>query len=155
MVELAGSGASTMLLSLLGGAGRINPRNAKQLPSVVVLVGSGATAAEGVATARHLAGHHVNVQLFLEPGVEPSLDAAVLLQLKLFGLTSGSPRMACSRRPPLTQREGRRVVDHRLLAMPVDLAIDAIGETVLSPGMREAVHWCQVGPSKGPSAPAC
>eukprot|EP01134_Creolimax_fragrantissima_P001038 CFRG1038T1 len=63
ILENAASSVCTMVLKLLGGSRRINPKNMHQVPVVVVLAGPGNTGASSIATARHLSSHGVSVYL--------------------------------------------------------------------------------------------
>ncbi len=66
---------------------RMNPKNAHQCPSVVVLCGPHLQGAQGVNCARHLAMHDVQVTLFLPNFIKmlPELEK----ELRLYELTGG------------------------------------------------------------------
>ena len=132
-IETSGCCAAQMILSLLGGSGRINPQNKQQAPEVIVLLGTGSKRAEAICIARHLANHHVRVMLYLTPEVEAAFQVDCFAQYKLFQHTSGrvikSPR--------------------ELPKDPLDLVIDAIGPDAaaavssnLPSCCTAAITWC-------------
>ncbi|XP_023930254.1 enhancer of mRNA-decapping protein 3 [Lingula anatina] len=87
LLEVVGRSACEMVLQLLGGAHRLNPRNAHQRPTVVVLCGPHMQGAQGVSCARQLANHNVNVILFV-PNFLKMLNW-LAEEIALFELTSG------------------------------------------------------------------
>ncbi|XP_033751004.1 enhancer of mRNA-decapping protein 3-like [Pecten maximus] len=83
-VEMVGRSASEMVLQLLGGSTRLNPKNGHQLPTVVVLCGPHIQGAQGVSCARQLSNHNVKVHLFVPSCVQ--MIRAMEDELSLFAL---------------------------------------------------------------------
>lgn len=86
LVEMFGRSAAEMVMQLLGGSHRLDPKNEHQLPTVVFLCGPHLQGALGVNCARQLANHGAKVTVFAPSfmRMNPSLEA----ELKLLELTS-------------------------------------------------------------------
>lgn len=125
-VETAGLSVAQMVIGILGGARRINPRNALQAPEVLVLVGDSDVCAEAVCLARHLLNHHVKPLLYLTAQTLPTLSAEGFAQYKLY-LNSGGTLIETANALPSTA---------------IDLIVDAIGPPKLSTSSAAAVAWC-------------
>ncbi|CAB3365288.1 Hypothetical predicted protein [Cloeon dipterum] len=104
--ELIGRAATEMALQLLGGGHRLNPRNAHQLPSVVVFCGSQRSAVLGANFARQLSGHGIHVQIVIP---ESGISSELFRELALFKLTKN---------PVLTSMQGISNAD--LIVMAID-----------------------------------
>lgn len=82
-VELLGRAGAEIILQLLGGGHRFNPKNAHQFPTVVALCGPHRSGAAGVNCARQLSSHGVKTIVF----VENSEDVFLLQELSLYRLS--------------------------------------------------------------------
>lgn len=82
-MELLGRAGTEIILQLLGGAHRLNPHNAHQWPTVVVLCGAHRSGAAGINCARQLSSHGVKTVVF----VESTDDVFLLQELTLYKLT--------------------------------------------------------------------
>jgi len=82
-VELLGRAGAELTLQLLGGSHRLNPNNAHQWPTVVVLCGPHRSGAAGINCARQLSSHGVKTIVFLENAE----DVFLLQELSLYRLT--------------------------------------------------------------------
>ncbi|KAH9513310.1 enhancer of mRNA decapping [Bulinus truncatus] len=86
-LEAFGRAASEMVIHLIGGSHRIQPKNNHQMPVVVILCGPHENGALGVCCARILSSHGVQVTLFI-PNVKV-LPPVVSEEMELYKL-SGS-----------------------------------------------------------------
>lgn len=127
LVENAGGNAARMLFSVLGGARRINPRNAAQIPQVIVLAGSGPDSAAGICTARHMANHNLRVTVFIAPEDQVELSAVGLVQLKLFSEAGGKVIRSADSMP----------------SSAVDLVLDAVGVAHCGSKTTAVLQWCK------------
>ncbi|XP_059479729.1 enhancer of mRNA-decapping protein 3-like [Neocloeon triangulifer] len=82
--ELMGRAATEIALQLLGGGHRLNPRNAHQLPNVVVFCGSQRSAVLGANCARQLSSHGIPVQVVIP---ESGISSELYRELSMFRLT--------------------------------------------------------------------
>lgn len=78
-----GRAGAEIILQLLGGAHRLNPKNAHQSPTVVALCGPHRSGAAGVNCARQLSTHGVKTVVF----VENSENVSLLQELSLYKMT--------------------------------------------------------------------
>jgi len=81
MAELMARSVADMTIQMLGGARRLNPDNAHQVPRVVALCGPGRSGSYGLASLRHLASQGVHTTAYLPsfPMYPPHVDAELLL----------------------------------------------------------------------------
>ncbi|KAG0426050.1 hypothetical protein HPB47_026816 [Ixodes persulcatus] len=79
-LEMLGRAASEMVLQLLGGCRRLNPRNSHQRPTVAVVCGSHRQGTQVVCCGRQLANHGVNVLLFRLPDAPGAVADPLLPQ---------------------------------------------------------------------------
>ncbi|XP_050535796.1 enhancer of mRNA-decapping protein 3 [Daktulosphaira vitifoliae] len=85
--EIIGRAATEMVLQLLGGSYRFNPRNEHQWPRVVVLCGPNRSGAMGVNCARQLSSYGVHTVVVLS---EPGLYTPQLAnEMSLYQFTTG------------------------------------------------------------------
>ncbi|XP_050440417.1 enhancer of mRNA-decapping protein 3 [Adelges cooleyi] len=85
--EIIGRAATEMVLQLLGGSHRFNPRNEHQWPRVVVLCGPNRSGAMGVNCARQLSSYGVHTVVVLS---EPGLYTPQLAnEMSLYQFTTG------------------------------------------------------------------
>ncbi|XP_063994944.1 enhancer of mRNA-decapping protein 3 [Diachasmimorpha longicaudata] len=82
-VELLGRAGAEIILQLLGGAHRLNPKNAHQRPTVVALCGPHRSGAAGVNCARQLSTHGVKTIVY----IENSENVSLLQELTLYKMT--------------------------------------------------------------------
>ncbi|XP_011299816.1 enhancer of mRNA-decapping protein 3 [Fopius arisanus] len=82
-VELLGRAGAEIILQLLGGAHRLNPKNAHQWPTVVALCGPHRSGAAGVNCARQLSSHGVETVVY----IENSENISLLQELSLYKMT--------------------------------------------------------------------
>ncbi|XP_015124971.1 enhancer of mRNA-decapping protein 3 [Diachasma alloeum] len=82
-VELLGRAGAEITLQLLGGAHRLNPKNAHQWPTVVALCGPHRSGAAGVNCARQLSSHGVKTVVY----IENSENVSLLQELSLYKMT--------------------------------------------------------------------
>lgn len=82
-VELLGRAGAEIILQLLGGAHRLNPKNAHQWPTVVALCGPHRSGAAGVNCARQLSTHGIKTVVY----VENSENINLLQELSLYKMT--------------------------------------------------------------------
>ncbi|KAL4091949.1 hypothetical protein QTP88_026548 [Uroleucon formosanum] len=86
--EIIGRAATEMVLQLLGGGYRFNPRNEHQWPRVVVLCGPNRSGAMGVNCARQLSSYGVHTVVVLS---EPGLYTPQLAnEMALYQFTTGT-----------------------------------------------------------------
>lgn len=89
-LEMLGRAASEMVLQLLGGCRRLNPRNSHQRPTVAVVCGSHRQGTQVVCCGRQLANHGVNVLLFRLPDAPGVVaDPLLLVEVALFQSSGG------------------------------------------------------------------
>lgn len=96
-VELLGRAGAEIILQLLGGSHRLNPKNAHQWPTVVALCGPHRSGAAGVNCARQLSSHGVKTIVF----VENSEDIFLLQELSLYRLTGNMVESKIKNLPPV------------------------------------------------------
>jgi len=131
-VETAGFSTAQMIIGILGGSRRINPKNAQQAPEVLVLIGDSDVSAEAICLARHLLNHHVRPLLYLTSQTLPTLSAEGFAQYKLYKNSGGTMVESPSAFPKTA----------------IDLIVDAIGPAGpsanegLSASSVAAVAWC-------------
>ncbi|XP_044576978.1 enhancer of mRNA-decapping protein 3 isoform X2 [Cotesia glomerata] len=82
-VELMGRAGAEIIIQLLGGAHRLNPKNAHQWPTIVALCGPHRTGAAGVNCARQLSTHGIKTVVY----VENSENISLLQELSLYKMT--------------------------------------------------------------------
>lgn len=78
-----GRAGTEIILQLLGGAHRLNPKNAHQWPTVVALCGPHRSGAAGVNCARQLSTHGIKTVVY----VENSENINLLQELSLYKMT--------------------------------------------------------------------
>ncbi|KAK0168408.1 hypothetical protein PV327_002211 [Microctonus hyperodae] len=117
-VELLGRAGAEIILQLLGGAHRLNPKNAHQWPIVVALCGPHRSGAAGVNCARQLSTHGVKTVVY----VENSENISLLQELSLYKMTGNKVETKVEKLPPM-----------------VDLIILALFEES-APQSAESVH---------------
>lgn len=87
-MELIGRAASDMVIQLLGGSHRLNPRNSHQTPTVVLLCGPCLQGVQALSCGRHLANHGVKVHAFVSKLAH--MFPHFMQELALFKLTDGT-----------------------------------------------------------------
>jgi enhancer of mRNA-decapping protein 3 len=131
-VEVSGVCLAQMVVGILGGSRRINPKNAQQAPEVLVLIGDSECSSEAICAARHLLNHHVKPVLYLPTALLPTLTQEGFGQYKLF-VNCGGVVVEGAAGLPQT---------------PVDLIVDSIGPAGPQAGEQlvassaAAVKWC-------------
>lgn len=78
-----GRAGAEIIIQLLGGAHRLNPKNAHQWPTIVALCGAHRTGAAGVNCARQLSTHGIRTVVY----VENSENISLLQELSLYKMT--------------------------------------------------------------------
>lgn len=117
-----GRAGTEISLQLLGGAHRLNPNNAHQWPTVVVLCGPHRSGAAAVNCARQLSSHGVKTVVY----IENSEDIFLLQELSLYKLT------------------GHKVeTDIKRLPAVADLIIVALYEQKSSAGITPVAKWAK------------
>jgi NAD(P)H-hydrate repair Nnr-like enzyme with NAD(P)H-hydrate epimerase domain len=96
-IESFGRMAAEMVLQLLGGASRFEPKNAHQCPTVAILCGPGIQSAYSLNCARHLGSRSAKVVVYLASSW--TLSPEVQQELNLYKLTRGSLAANCSSLP--------------------------------------------------------
>uniref|UniRef100_A0A147BGB1 Enhancer of mRNA-decapping protein 3 n=1 Tax=Ixodes ricinus TaxID=34613 RepID=A0A147BGB1_IXORI len=129
-LEMLGRAASEMVLQLLGGCRRLNPRNSHQRPTLAVVCGSHRQGTQVVCCGRQLANHGVNVLLFRLPDAPGAVaDPLLLAELALFQSSGGRLRQNLSELAGCTVDmvlsgldpvDGSRGVDPRSAALVAD-----------------------------------
>ncbi|XP_034942378.1 enhancer of mRNA-decapping protein 3 [Chelonus insularis] len=88
-VELLGRAGTEIIIQLLGGAHRLNPKNAHQWPTIVALCGPHRSGAAGVNCARQLSTHGIKTVVY----VENSENVSLLQELSLYKMTGNKVEM--------------------------------------------------------------
>lgn len=86
-IEVIGRAGTEMILHLIGGSHRINPQNAHQKPTVVVICGHHVQGTQGISCARQLSNH--GVQVYLMTLAASHLDPHFARELTLYEYTDG------------------------------------------------------------------
>lgn len=96
-LETVGRSTTEMILQLVGGSHRLNPKNDHQLPTIVALCGPHIQGAQGITCARLLANHNVKTFVYVPNFVK--MDHYVEEELLLYDLTDGQ-KTSCARDLP-------------------------------------------------------
>lgn len=133
LTDMLGRSACEMVLQLIGGSHRLNPKNDHQRPKVVVFCASHFAGTAGVSCARHLANHSVDV-ILASVSTSASAPGVLANELELFKKTRGKR---------LSDLQG-------LPAVPVDMIVSCIdghdpryqADLLQTSWYRAATRWC-------------
>lgn len=130
-IEMVGRSAAEMVLLLLGGGNRFDPKNMHQRPRVTILCGSsGSGSSFAISCARYLAGRGICLTVFIPESV--ASDADVAAEMKLLNLCDGVVKTSNINDMP---------------TKPVDMivsAVDGIDSAVVSsrsPWYASVIEW--------------
>lgn len=133
-MENMGRSAAEMTLQLLGGSRRLDPCNAHQKPTVIVLCGDHVQGAQAANCARHLANHNVEVVLFVPAPTLTGRDDLLADELASYRLTDGKLTSEPSEDLPSGP------VD--MIVNGLDNAYGTVEENSTARWYREVIKWC-------------